>query len=31
MMEEIRTALDEGRFAEYKKNRLEGFKENSKN
>lgn len=30
MMEEIRTALDEGRFAEYKKLRLEGFKENDK-
>lgn len=27
MMEEIRFALDDGRFAEYKKNRLEGFKE----
>ena len=25
MMEEIREALDEGRFAEYKKMRLEGF------
>ena len=25
MMEEIRDALDEGRFAEYKKKRLEGF------
>ncbi len=30
MMEEIRNALDEGRFAEYKKLRLEGFKENDK-
>ena len=30
MMEEIRSALDEGRFAEYKKLRLEGFKENDK-
>ncbi len=28
MMEEIRNALDEGKFAEYKKMRLEGFKEN---
>lgn len=27
MMEEIRTALDEGRFAQYKAMRLEGFKE----
>ncbi len=27
MMEEIREALDEGRFAEYKKMRLEGFEE----
>ena len=25
MMEEIRDALDEGRFADYKKMRLEGF------
>ena len=25
MMEEIRDALDEGRFTEYKKMRLEGF------
>ena len=30
MMEEIRTALDNGKFAEYKKMRLEGFKENDK-
>ncbi len=30
MMEEIRTALDEGKFSEYKKLRLEGFKENDK-
>ncbi|WP_099467675.1 tRNA guanosine(34) transglycosylase Tgt [Konateibacter massiliensis] len=30
MMEEIRTALDEGRFAEYKKAKLEGFQENDK-
>lgn len=30
MMEEIRNALDEGRFAEYKKMRLEGFLENDK-
>lgn len=29
MMEEIRLALDEGRFAAYKKMRLEGFKENN--
>ena len=28
LMEEIRDALDEGRFAEYKKARLEGFQEN---
>ncbi len=28
LMEEIRLALDEGRFAEYKKMRLEGFNEN---
>ena len=28
LMEEIRDALDEGRFAEYKKNKLEGFMEN---
>lgn len=28
MMEEIRNALDEGRFKEYKKMRLEGFREN---
>lgn len=27
MMEEIRTAIDEGRFAQYKAMRLEGFKE----
>ena len=27
MMEEIRAALDEGRFAQYKAMRLEGFKE----
>ena len=27
MMEEIRTALDNGTFAQYKRNRLEGFKE----
>ena len=30
MMEEIRNALDEGRFGEYKKVRLEGFLENDK-
>ncbi len=30
MMEEIRNALDEGRFGEYKKMRLEGFLENDK-
>lgn len=30
MMEEIRLALDEGRFKEYKKARLEGFLENDK-
>ena len=30
MMEEIRNALDEGKFAEYKKMRLEGFLENDK-
>lgn len=30
MMEEIRNALDEGKFKEYKNNRLEGFKENDK-
>lgn len=30
MMEEIRNALDEGRFKEYKKMRLEGFLENDK-
>jgi queuine tRNA-ribosyltransferase len=30
MMEEIRTALDEGRFKEYKKLKLEGFQENDK-
>lgn len=29
MMEEVREALDEGRFAAYKKMRLEGFKENN--
>ena len=29
-MEEIRNALDEGKFAEYKKMRLEGFLENDK-
>ncbi len=28
MMEEIRNALDEGRFKEYKRMRLEGFREN---
>ena len=28
MMEEIRLALDEGRFAEYKKNKLAGFERN---
>ena len=27
MMEEIRAALDNGTFAQYKRNRLEGFKE----
>ena len=31
MMEEIRIALDEGRFATYKKAKLEGFLENEKN
>lgn len=30
MMEEIRNALDEGRFAQYKKQKLEGFKQNLK-
>jgi queuine tRNA-ribosyltransferase len=30
MMEEIRDALDEGRFAEYKKAKLAGFEENKK-
>lgn len=30
MMEEIRDALDEGRFREYKKAKLEGFMENDK-
>ncbi|OYP60221.1 tRNA guanosine(34) transglycosylase Tgt, partial [Lachnotalea glycerini] len=30
MMEEIRQALDEGRFIEYKKAKLEGFLENDK-
>lgn len=30
MMEEIRNALDNGCFSEYKKQRLEGFKENDK-
>lgn len=30
MMEEIRNALDEGKFAEYKRMRLEGFLENDK-
>lgn len=30
MMEEIRNALDEGRFAEYKKAKLDGFLENDK-
>lgn len=30
MMEEIRNALDEGKFGEYKKMRLEGFLENDK-
>ncbi len=29
MMEEIRNALDNGNFAQYKKQKLEGFKENS--
>lgn len=29
-MEEIRTALEEGRFAEYKRQKLEGFQENDK-
>jgi len=29
LMEEIRNALDEGNFAQYKKAKLEGFKENS--
>ena len=28
LMEEIRDALDEGRFTEYKKMRLAGFEEN---
>ena len=31
MMEEIRDALDEGRFAEYKKQKLAGMEENAKN
>ncbi len=31
MMEEIRDALDEGRFAEYKKQKLAGFEENKIN
>ena len=31
MMEEIRDALDEGRFAEYKKQQLAGMEENAKN
>ncbi len=30
MMEEIRNAIDNGSFAQYKKNRLEGFLENDK-
>lgn len=30
MMEEIRDALDEGRFASYKRNKLDGFLENEK-
>ena len=30
MMQEIRDALDEGRFAEYKKQKLAGMEENSK-
>lgn len=30
MMEEIRTALDECRFAQYKKQKLEGFQQNTK-
>lgn len=30
MMEEIRDALDEGRFASYKRSKLEGFRENDK-
>lgn len=29
MMEEIRTALENGEFAKYKKNKLEGFKQNN--
>lgn len=28
LMEEIRAALDEGRFAEFKKNKLAGYEEN---
>ena len=30
MMEEIRTALDECRFAQYKKQKLDGFQQNLK-
>lgn len=30
MMEEIRQAIEEGRYSEYKKQKLEGFKENDK-
>ena len=30
MMEEIRDALDEGRFASYKKSKLEGFESGNK-
>jgi len=29
MMAEVRQALEEGRFAQYKKQKLEGFKQNS--
>ena len=31
MMEEIRVAIEEGRYASYKKAKLEGFRENEKN
>lgn len=31
MMEEIRAAIEEGRYASYKKAKLEGFRENEKN